>query len=46
MHGQGEYTQPDGRRYVGEFVNDKKEGEGMMQWPDGRVYIGAWRNNK
>lgn len=27
----------DGRRYKGEYKNDKKEGYGEFKWPDGRV---------
>ena len=46
MNGHGEYTQPDGRRYVGEFVADQKEGQGVMEWPDGRVYEGSWKKGK
>lgn len=33
-------------RYVGEFVNDKKEGKGTFYWDDGRMYEGEWRNGK
>ena len=28
MEGKGIFTRPDGRRYEGEFVNDKKNGYG------------------
>lgn len=40
MHGQGLFEWPDGRSYVGEYVNDKKNGKGEVTWPDGRKYIG------
>ncbi len=33
-------------RYIGEFVNDKKEGNGTFYWEDGRKYEGEWRNGK
>ena len=46
MNGYGEYTQPDGRRYEGQFVDDFKQGEGTMYWPDGQVYKGNWLMNK
>ena len=36
----------DGRRYDGEYVNDKKEGFGTFTWPDGRMYQGEWTNGK
>jgi hypothetical protein len=46
MHGYGVFTWPDGRRYEGEYVDDKKQGRGMFQWSDGRKYIGGWYNGK
>jgi len=36
MHGRGVFTWPDGRKYEGEYVEDKKEGQGVFYWPDGR----------
>jgi len=35
MHGKGIFTWRDGRRYEGDYINDKKEGFGMFEWPDG-----------
>lgn len=32
MHGEGIFTWPNGRKYIGEFVNDKKEGYGIHEW--------------
>ncbi len=46
MHGQGVYTWLDGRNYIGDFVNDKKEGHGIFKWADGRVFNGVWKNGK
>lgn len=46
MHGQGTFTWSDGRKYVGDYVNDKKEGHGVFTWPDGREYDGNWKNGK
>lgn len=46
MHGKGIYTWPNGKRYVGDYVNDKKEGKGVFTWPDGREYDGEWKNGK
>lgn len=40
MHGSGEFTWKDGRKYVGEYIDDKKEGHGVFTWPDGRKYDG------
>ena len=46
MEGSGIYTWPDGRKYEGEYINDKKEGHGIFFWPDGRKYEGGWKNGK
>jgi hypothetical protein len=40
MHGKGVFKWLDGRRYEGNYVNDKKEGQGEFYWPDGKKYIG------
>ena len=47
------FTWMDGRKYKGEYKNDKKEGYGEFKWPDGRVllkfkqiYKGQWKNGK
>jgi len=42
MHGEGIFTWDDGRKYVGGYVDDKKEGHGIFSWPDGRTYEGGW----
>ncbi len=46
MHGQGSYVWPDGRKYEGEYRNDKKNGYGLYVWADGRRYQGWWHNRK
>ena len=46
MEGSGVFTWPDGRKYDGEYVDDKKEGNGIFFWPDGRKYEGGWKNGK
>ena len=46
MHGEGTFTWPDGRKYSGQFVNDKKEGRGVFYWTDGRTYDGSWTDGK
>jgi hypothetical protein len=46
MEGYGVFTWPDGRKYQGEYVDDKKEGKGEFFWPDGRKYDGGWKNGK
>jgi len=46
MHGRGVFSWKDGRKYTGEYVEDKKSGHGTFEWPDGRKYIGSWLNGK
>lgn len=46
MHGQGVYTWKDGRRYEGEYLDDKKHGFGTYFWADGRKYEGNWAFGK
>ena len=38
MDGQGTLIYPDGRKYVGDFADDQKNGYGTLTWPDGRRY--------
>ena len=40
MHGQGVYSWADGRKYEGEYKDDKKHGYGIYTYPDGRSYKG------
>lgn len=40
MHGKGILQWPDGRRYEGEYEEDKKHGHGIFTWADGRKYDG------
>jgi len=42
MEGVGIFEWPDGRKYEGEYLDDKKEGYGAFKWPDGKVYQGYW----
>ncbi|MCQ2816649.1 MAG: hypothetical protein MJ252_05205 [archaeon] len=46
MDGHGVFTWPDGRKYKGQYVDDKKEGFGSFEWSDGRKYRGMWKNGK
>lgn len=43
MHGSGTYTWDDGRRYQGDYKDDKKHGFGAYMLVDGRVYYGNWK---
>ena len=44
MHGSGVYAWADGRRYQGEYKNDKKDGFGVYMWADGRCHYGMWKD--
>eukprot|EP00829_Urostomides_striatus_P021452 TRINITY_DN9567_c0_g1_i1.p4 TRINITY_DN9567_c0_g1~~TRINITY_DN9567_c0_g1_i1.p4 ORF type:complete len:104 (-),score=20.43 TRINITY_DN9567_c0_g1_i1:105-416(-) len=44
--GERNFTWSDGRKYVGEYLDDKKHGKGEFIWPDGRKYVGDWENGK
>lgn len=46
MHGKGTTEWTDGRKYEGQYVNDKKHGLGTFYWPDGRKYHGSWKDGK
>ena len=40
--GKGILTWSDGRRYQGNFKEDKMEGQGILTWSDGRRYEGEF----
>ena len=44
MMGHGVFIWPDGRKYKGAYIDDKKEGYGVYYWPDGRIYEGMWKD--
>ena len=44
MDGFGTYEWKDGRKYQGEYLDDKKHGYGIFKWYDGRQYAGYWAN--
>ena len=46
MHGSGTFTFANGNEYVGEFVEDAKEGRGSLQYIDGERYDGEWYGDK
>ena len=43
---QGTFTDPrGGGKYVGEWKDNRKNGQGTETWPDGYKYVGEWRDN-
>jgi hypothetical protein len=40
------YTYPDGRKYVGEYKDGKRNGQGTYTYPDGRKYVGEYKDGK
>ena len=47
MDGKGKFEWPDGRIYVGEYLEDKKHGYGEFLWPGGeKKYEGFWENDQ
>ena len=46
MEGFGYYVWNDGRKYEGQYKDDKKHGFGIYSWADGRCYEGYWWKGK
>jgi len=46
MDGHGKFEWPDGRIYIGDYKEGKKDGEGEYDWSDGRIYKGGWKDGK
>jgi len=43
----GTYTFPSGNKYVGEYKNDKRNGQGTFTFPkSGNKYVGEFKNDK
>lgn len=43
---RGFYIFPGGKdRYIGDFVDDKRQGEGEMSYADGTLFVGSWEND-
>ena len=45
-HGTGAYFYMNGDKYVGEFVDYKKEGKGTFTWANGDSYCGYWKDDE
>lgn len=46
MHGMGHFYWINGRKFIGEYVDDKKHGYGEYFWPDGSHFRGEWVNGQ
>jgi hypothetical protein len=40
------YSYPDGSRYVGEFRDNKRNGQGTLTFANGDKYVGEWSDGK
>ena len=45
-HGMGAYFYMNGDKYVGEFVDFKREGKGTFTWANGDSYCGYWHDDE
>jgi hypothetical protein len=43
-NGLGFLIDPDGIKYVGEWIHRWKNGQGTFTWSDGGEYVGSWKN--
>ena len=46
MNGKGKYVWKDGRKYTGQWQENRLNGFGTYTWPDGRKYQGEWKDNQ
>ena len=46
MHGYGEFIWSEGKKYIGFYKNDKKDGFGIYYWPNNRFFVGFWKEGK
>jgi len=37
---------PNGKKYEGEFANDKPHGKGVLTHPNGKIVKGVWNNGQ
>lgn len=45
-HGQGQWVNPNGDCYKGDFVYDARHGRGTYTWKNGNVYRGDFFEDK
>ena len=45
-HGRGFFKWGDGEKYIGYWVNNKREGQGINYYSNGNIYEGMFKNGK
>jgi len=45
-NGQGTYTFPDGKKYVGGWKDSKYHGQGTLTSSDGKYFVGEFKDSK
>ena len=46
MHGYGEFIWDKGKKYIGFYKNDKRDGFGIYYWPYNHFFVGFWKEGK
>jgi len=46
MNGIGVYSWPDGKMYIGEYVDNFKQGYGIFKLENGNIHSGYWKKGK
>ncbi len=46
LYNIGIYTWSDRRQFIGDWKNNKMDGEGVFVWPDRRKYTGQYKDDK
>jgi hypothetical protein len=47
MDGYGEFSWQDGKKYLGFYSNDKKDGFGIFYWKSSdKFFVGFWKDGK
>ena len=46
MDGDGVFIWEDGKKYIGKYIGNIKQGYGKLSWNENKYYEGEWYNNK
>lgn len=44
MHGKGTFIWPEGKKYIGNYINNVRNGYGEYYYADGKIYKGIWKD--